>query len=143
MAKKGKQGSATLPVALPQSLELAGDRIVPLQYFRVKERHPKGDGPWNDEADKIGWVDEGTVLHCIILRERDGTLSGFVGVQPDHPLYDFEADAVPAGIGISVHGGLNYAKPCEANVPEQISVCHVPSNAELRRTRARRRGQIG
>lgn len=115
------------PSALPSRLTLAGREIVPLQYFHVADRHPRGAGPWSAEADKIGWVDEASGMPCIILRQTNGTWSGYVGISPDHPLYGYDAGAVPAGIGISVHGGLTYARMCEASVPERVSVCHVPA----------------
>lgn len=128
MARKSKASitTANLPAAMPQAYPIAQRTIVPTQLFRVPERHPKGDGPWKGEADKIGWIDEATGLRCIILRQRDGTLSGYVGVGISHPYFGFDPNAVPSDPAILVHGGLTYAKMCESNLAdERISVCHA------------------
>tara|TARA_Y100000815_G_C13348448_1_gene503113 strand:- start:6772 stop:7470 length:699 start_codon:yes stop_codon:yes gene_type:complete len=138
MTKRHAKASTALTQAAPDRLMVASDCIEPLQYFRMRDRHPRGEGPWKGEPDKIGWVDQQTGRHCIILREPDGTLSGYAGVTPDHALFGFSADAVPSAMGISVHGGLNYGRHCEANVPEMISVCHVLSADDRRRSNATR-----
>lgn len=127
MSKKRTKMLAVV-TALPVRLSLADQEIVPLQYFRVPERRPTGDGPWKHEPEKIGWRDATTDLPCIILRHPNGTLCGYVGVPISHPLFGFEASAIDAGIGINVHGGLNYASECQARVPEAVSICHVPAS---------------
>ena len=50
-----------------------------------------------------------------------------------HPLYGFEADAIPPEIGIAVHGGLTYSRVCQDGpTPERRiaadarRICHVP-----------------
>jgi hypothetical protein len=119
------------PVAYP----LAGTSIIALQIYHNPERRPSIDGPWNNEADKVAWVDAETGLGCIMLRQEDGTISGYCGIGPDHPLFGFKADAVPIGISTIVHGRVTYGKACEvnrfANVPsgeprkERYAVCHT------------------
>lgn len=119
----------------PVNYPLATTRIVAQQVYSNPDRHPDEPGPWSNEADKVAWVDEETGLGCIMLRQVDGTLSGYVGVGPDHPLFGFEVDAVPLDISATVHGGLTYGKACEVNrvesharsqtVKERYSVCHV------------------
>lgn len=119
------------PVVYP----LATTSIVAEQLYSNPERRPNKSGPWDNEADKVAWVDEATGFGCIMLRQTDGTLSGYVGIGPDHPLYGFKADAVPLDISTTIHGGLTYGKACEANrvelhaksrsVQERYSVCHV------------------
>lgn len=84
-------------------------------------------------ADKLAWKDEATGYECIIIRDtRDGYLRGFVGVDPAHPLYGFEHEAVPADLDIEVHGGLTYSAQCERGpspaprlLQEARSICHV------------------
>lgn len=137
MARKTTK-TANLPAVLPKTYPIANVEIVPVQLFRVKDRHPKGDGPWQGEYEKIGWIDAATGLRCIILRQSDGTLSGYVGVERNHPLFGFEKDAVPDAFGLSVHGGITYASMCEANAPEEVSVCHIPA----RRHRPGTRGEF-
>ena len=75
--------------------------------------------------DKIGWIDAATDLRCIILREENDTLSGYVGVEPGHPLFGVAADALPHAFLPPVHGELTYASACEANISEAVSVCHL------------------
>lgn len=120
------RAAGNLPIAAPPPYPIAQRTIAPTQLFRVPERHPRSDGPWKGEADKIGWTDEATGLRCIILRQRDGALSGYVGVGISHPYFGFDKDAVPSDPAILVHGGLTYAKMCEHNLAdERVSVCHA------------------
>lgn len=44
-------------------------------------------GPWDDEPDKVQWVDEVAGLDCLIVRNRGGALCGYVGVPGGHPLF--------------------------------------------------------
>jgi hypothetical protein len=44
-----------------------------------------GPGPWQEEPDKLQWIDATTGLPCIILRGPVGSLCGYVGVEVDHP----------------------------------------------------------
>lgn len=119
----------------PVTYPVANTSITALQLYHNPERKPSGDGPWNDEADKVGWVDQETGLACIMLRQENGTISGYVGVSPEHPLFGFAADAVPVDISNDVHGGVTYGKACEVNrfarrahgkpCKERYTVCHV------------------
>lgn len=119
----------------PVSYPVAGTSVTALQVWRNPDRRPRGDGPWTDEADKVAWIDQETGLGCIMLRQSDGTLSGYVGVPPSHPLFGFEADALPVGLASGIHGGLTYARPCEVNRferrahgqprEERYTVCHT------------------
>lgn len=119
------------PVAYP----VADTTITALQIYHNPDRKPDGDGPWNNEADKIAWIDAETGLGCIMLRQEDGTISGYTGVGPDHPLFGFNVDAIPIGIARTVHGGVTYGKACEVNRfarvawgkprKERYTVCHV------------------
>jgi len=138
--KAGKQVvTAELPDGLvnevPVTYPVADTSITALQVYHNPDRRPSGDGPWNDEADKVAWVDAETGLGCIMLRQKNGTISGYVGVGPEHPLFGFEADAVPVGVSNAVHGGVTYGKVCEVNRfarvawgkprKERYTVCHV------------------
>ncbi len=130
---------AALPDGLintaPVPYLLADTSITALQVYHNPDRRPSGDGPWNNEAEKVAWVDEATGLGCIMLRQKNGTISGYVGVGPEHPLFGFEADAVPVGVSTTVHGGVTYGKACEVNRferrahgklrQERYTVCHT------------------
>ncbi len=129
----------TLPGGLlnetPIAYAVANTTIVAHQLFRNPLRRPSESGPWDDEADKVAWIDADTGLGCIMLRQTDGTISGYVGVPPEHPLFGFALDAVPTEIASSVHGGLTYARACEVNRferrphgqprEERYTICHT------------------
>lgn len=129
----------------PVTYPVADTKITALQVWQNPERRPSERGPWDDEADKVAWVDEQTGLGCIMLRQKNGTLSGYVGVGPDHPLFGFSADAVPVDIANSVHGGVTYGRECEVNrfaqeeygAPrkERYTVCHTTMTRIVRNYR--------
>ena len=129
--KKITASQALVPVGGTKTYPIADTQIEATQVFHVPARHPSGDGPWKHEPDKLAWVDASTGLACTILRQEDGVLGGFVGVDEDNPLFGFEVDAVPGALGISPHGGLDYAAPCEDGPPE-ITICH-PKTANRER----------
>ena len=87
-----------------------------------------GPGEWQDEPDKIQWVDEPTGLDCLIHRGPLGNLCGYVGVPPEHPAYGADYNSVRRADGdwIDVHGGLSYAARCADTEDESHGICHVP-----------------
>lgn len=119
----------------PVTYPVAGIAVVAQQVYLNPERRPTGNGPWDDEADKIAWVDAETGLGCIMLRQENGTLSGYVGVGPDHPLFGYAVDALLIDFATCIHGGITYARACEVNRfarkahgkprAERYTVCHV------------------
>jgi hypothetical protein len=68
-------------------------------------------GPWDDEPeDRMAFSHAG--FKCLMVRNHMGGWCGYVGVPPEHPLYeksDSEAD-------LDVHGGVTYADYGSANV---------------------------
>lgn len=90
--------------------------VVPAaEVFYDRESRPDGDGPWLGEADKVSWRDVASGYECIMLRDtRGGFLCGYVGVPSDHPLWGWDKKAVPADIGIDVHGGITYSRVCQS-----------------------------
>ena len=129
--KKITTNQALVPVGKTRTYPIADTQIEAMQVFHVPARHPSGDGPWKHEPDKLAWVDASTGLACTILRQEDGVLGGFVGVGDDNPLFGFEVDAVPGALGISPHGGLDYAAPCEDG-PKEITICHPKTDNRKR-----------
>lgn len=97
-------------------------------------------GPWDDEADRVEWVDEATGYPCLIIRhQEDGNLCGYTAVPPGHPLHGVSydgADNVPYGD----YPGINYARACVTmeDIPApyghlytpDMLVCHVPAPGE-------------
>ena len=112
------------------------DRTIPArEIFYVDGSKPAADGPWRGEADKLAWIDDCTGFECIMLRDpHRGHLSGYVGVPRDHPLWGWDHEAVPADLGVEVHGGLTYSHVCEDGpeptrrriLTEATRICHVP-----------------
>ena len=92
--------------------------------YNVPAVQPDAEGKWRVEPDKVAWTDRQTGYPCIIRREDGGHLGAYVGLPRSHPLYGFEADAVPPDL-VSVPGGLDYAAPCDEHGPESRSICHV------------------
>ena len=116
-------GTALVPVGKTVTYPIASTAIEATQLYHVPARHPRGAGSWQRERDKVAWVDSATGLACTILRDRDGSLGGYVAVTADHPLFGFEADAIPSAFGITPHGGIDQARGCEDG-PEEITICH-------------------
>lgn len=125
-------------VAQPPASRCFGNRLVPVEaVFHVKGVAPITKGPWNAEAEKVAWWDEMSGYGCIIRRSvKNGALAGFVGVGPDHPLFNFEQRAIES-LGVRIHGGVNYSWPCQENEPEWRSVCHVGDSTSRGQVAAR------
>jgi hypothetical protein len=77
-----------------------------------------GDGPWQDEPDRVDFVHAG--FACFANRRGDGLgfFCGYVGVPREHPAYGKNYNDVD----VEVHGGLTYANPCDGEI------CHVPES---------------
>jgi hypothetical protein len=76
-------------------------------------------GPWDDEPNRVEWIDAQTGLDCLILRNHYGALCGYVGVPRSNPNYGKGYDEVD----VNVHGGPTYAAACMDDGP----VCHTPA----------------
>lgn len=82
-------------------------------------------GPWDDEPDKVQWVDPATGLDCLVVRNHFGSLCGYVGVPAGHPAYGVPYDEPD----VEVHGGLTFADTCSgesADGQPSAGICHVP-----------------
>ena len=132
-SNKKSQSRALTAAPKKRSYRIGSTEITPLNVYHVPDIHPDTFGPWMNEADKIAWLDEATGLPCIIRRARSGYLSGYVGIDPRHPLFALDHEAVPADLDIEVHGGLSYSEACDEEGDEATSVCHVhaPDVSEL------------
>jgi hypothetical protein len=68
-------------------------------------------GPWVDEYDRYEWVDEGSRLPCLVLRNPNaGNLCGYVGVPPGHLAWGMHYNDLHQ---VKVHGGLTFNGPGE------------------------------
>jgi hypothetical protein len=82
-------------------------------------------GPWDDEPDKVSYRDDATGLPCLIKRNPEGVLCGYVGVANGHPAYGQRYEMVD----VDVHGGLTYSDHCQDG-PEDTAICHIPAPGE-------------
>lgn len=89
------------------------------QSWNFEDVRPVIPGPWQDEPDKVQWIDPATDLDCLTVRNRYGVWCGYVGVPPDHPLHGIQYDDAPH---LSVHGDLTFSSLCH----EGGRICHVP-----------------
>jgi len=81
--------------------------------------HP---GPWQQEPDRIAWVDPGTGYDCLMKRHPDSLhWCGYVAVPSGHPWHGKGWDDVPA----YVHGGITYCDKCDGDPVN--GVCHIPT----------------
>jgi hypothetical protein len=76
-------------------------------------------GPWDNEPDKLNWIDPATGMDCMIVRNHMGALCGYVAVTRSHRFYGKSYDD-PGLETVCVHGGLSYADACNS------SICHAP-----------------
>ncbi len=91
-----------------------------LELWKPEEERAKlGDGPWQEEPDKLFWVDEATGLDCMVVRGPMGALCGYVGVPPTHPWFMSDYDELP----VNVHGGLTFAGMCHES-DDGFGICH-------------------
>lgn len=95
---------------------------APLTVYHVPDLRPQIPGPWQGEADKIAWTDPTTGMARIIRRSAHGHLCGYVAVEPEHPLYGVEADALPRDAELIAHGAVSYTRACEHRRPVARSV---------------------
>src|SRR4051794_8253554 len=83
----------------------------------VLDKSTWGDGPWQDEPDRVDFVHAG--LACFVRRHPlYGHLCGYVGIPREHPLYGKPYEEC----SLDAHGGVNYADACD----EKAGICHVP-----------------
>lgn len=108
-----RTGSTTglAPVSIRTSCSALGNAANPVHVFRVAGLQPKTAGPWRHEADKLAWVDAATGSQCVILRTvPGGHLRGYVGIEIGDAMFGWSHDEIPSGLGIRVHGGLDYSE---------------------------------
>ena len=95
------------------------------EYFDLEwppDRTGWAPGPWDDEPDRLHWVDPGTNLDCLAVRNRMGGWCGYVGLPSGHRFHGKTFSAVAVEMDVSVHGGLTYSAECQPDGP----ICHTP-----------------
>lgn len=61
--------------------------MIKKREYHVLDKSAWGQGPWQDEPDKIQFTDEATGLPCLLVRGPVGSWCGYVGVAEGHPLF--------------------------------------------------------
>lgn len=91
-------------------------------------------GPWDQEPDKVQWIDRATLRPCLIVRApRSGALCGYVGVSEGHPLFGKNSGArsAPLEMGtLDVHGGVTFTGFCQPAEDPAHGICHIVEEGE-------------
>lgn len=125
--------SALVPLKDVSRMEILPDgAIAHTTTFAARRRW--GPGPWDQEPDKVQWVDRETGFDCLAVRNPQmGNWCGYVGVPPSHRLHGFHyadpfhGERLPIDEVIAVHGGVTFAGGCQEGYPADRGVCHVPA----------------
>jgi hypothetical protein len=103
------------------------------QTYIDKSEWPKG--PWNNEPDRVSWVDPETGYHCLVRRvgiagdtDTTGHLCGYVAIERGHPFYGktFDGDFDVLEGQFNVHGGITYSNACSGD--GITGICHTTEN---------------
>lgn len=103
--------------------------------WTTRDKSGWGDGTWQNEPDKVQWVDDATGLDCLIVRGPSGALCGYVGVAEGHPYFRVGySDCAQGpncgetwcshspGSKMDVHGGLTFSDACHDATPEKFAL---------------------
>lgn len=96
-----------------------------IEYHTI-DKSTWGDGPWQNEPDKVQYPDPETGMPCLIVRGPQGALCGYVGVPEGHPYYKkdgYDHD-------VNVHGGITFTGLCRPGADESHGICHAPGLGE-------------
>lgn len=93
----------------------------------LRDRSKWGSGPWDNEPDRIAFVDKETGYHCLMLRNHGGAWCGYVAIPKTHRA------AINSGLNygdyaVDAHGGLTYADHCTGDPNKGI--CHAVPHGE-------------
>lgn len=100
-----------------------------MQYKEYKTVDKSGwpqRGEWDNEPDKVQYVDEETGFPCLIVRNPFGSLCGYVGIKKEHPYFGKDYKQCD----IWCHWGLAYSDFCQTVEGESVGVCHLVDNGE-------------
>jgi hypothetical protein len=94
-----------------------------MQTWSTRDKSKWGQGPWQNEPDKAQWVAHG--LDCLIVRNNNGALCGYVGVPSHHKCFGKRYNEVD----VCCHGGLTFSDYCAEVADEAHSICHTDKDA--------------
>jgi hypothetical protein len=114
------------PELLPEGATLITWALTPEAYAEKRaltDWRQWGEGPWQDEPDRLEWRSPGSELPRMAIRNHFGAWCGYVGVPKGHRLFGKVWDD-PECESIEVHGGITYGNTCAG------IICHVPQPGE-------------
>lgn len=62
---------------------------------------------WQNEPDRVEWLDPVTKLPCMMMRSEMGTWCGYIGLSPNHPWWGTSYEKIEPYP--DVHGGLTFS----------------------------------
>lgn len=81
-------------------------------HLQIRKRAEWPSGGWDDEPDRVEWVDAATGLQCVAQRHATfGFWCGYVGLPDGHPVTKYivlDTNSEPLA-SVHVHGGVTYA----------------------------------
>lgn len=93
-----------------------------ISEWTTQDRRDWETGPWDQEPDKVQFVDEETGFDALAVRNYHGAWCGYVGVPEGHSWYRRAYPNVP----VKVHGDLTFAGFCDSIEDPSQGICHVP-----------------
>ena len=82
-------------------------------------------GEWDNEPDKVQWIDKATGFDCLIVRvPHHGALCGYVGIPPTLSLFEKEYGDERID-RLDCHGGVTFSDRCEPVQDESHGICHT------------------
>ena len=86
---------------------------MPEISYHTIDKSNWGDGPWQNEPEKVQYFDDETGYPCLIKRvDHSGHLCGYVGIGPSHLLYKKSYKDL-YDLDIKIHGGLTFSSFCQ------------------------------
>lgn len=84
-------------------------------------------GPWDDEPDRIDWVDDRTGYPLLMKRNDPfGFWCGYVGLPPGHPWHGAEPAAMRDVVAV-----VDFVTACQTDDrPARERICHTPAPGE-------------
>ncbi len=89
---------------------------------RYVPREEWGDGPWQDEPDRVEWKTAAGLDALLHRSPMSGSWCGYVAVPPGHPMHGKEYG--DEGCDLEAHGGITYSQGCDGHI------CHEPAPGE-------------
>ena len=95
------------------------------EYRTADRSNWRTGGAWEDEPDKVVWVDDATGLDCMARRGPVGAWCGYVGVTEVHPWHGQEDTWEDHLVDLDVHGGITFAAACHEDGDPETGICHL------------------